>query len=162
MHYISIGQHLISALFEQKYGYNTKSWYLGDDYAFIEFDAENITQEQLDEIERECNRIIVECLPVTMKIYSRNDPILLEYLTPDGEMPPEDATEIKVISIGEIDHNMCCGTHVKNTGQLQSIALLNIEKKKSKLTVNFMVGGRVLKSMKNSYEREMTINNLLK
>lgn len=154
---------MISALFEKKYQYPTKSWYLGADYAFIEFSGtDNITQEQLDEIEHECNRIIVQCLPVTMKVYSRDDPILLEYITPSGEKPPEDASEIKVISIGEIDHNMCCGTHVKNTGQLQSIVLLNVEKKKMKLTVNFMVGGRVLKSMKDSYQRELNINNLLK
>lgn len=97
-----------------------------------------------------------------MKIYKRDDPALLEFLTPIGEKPPEDAQEIKVISIGNLDHNMCCGTHVKNTGQLQCIALLNVEKKKSKLTVNFMVGGRILKNMKESNQREIVINNLLK
>lgn len=156
------GQHLISALFEQKYNYFTKSWWLGSDCSFVELDAPNLTQEEIDCIEKEANRIIIDALPVTVKVFDESDPNLSDGVSRSHKDVPSDVSKVRVISIGNIDSNKCCGTHVSNTSQLQMISLLNVEKKKQKVMLNFLVGERVLIRMKESFEREMNLNNLLK
>ena len=59
-------------------------------------------------------------------------------------LPEDVAGPVRVIEMGEVDSNMCCGTHVSNLAQLQAVKLLNAEKgKKGKSLVHFLVGSRV-------------------
>ena len=54
------------------------------------------------------------------------------------------AGPVRVIEMGDLDSNMCCGTHVNNLAQLQVVKLLSAEKgKKGKSLVYFLVGSRV-------------------
>lgn len=60
------GQHLISAIFEQDYGFNTTTWYLGLTASFIELDTKTITLEQLKTAERKVNSIIANGVNVSV------------------------------------------------------------------------------------------------
>lgn len=53
-----LGQHLISAIFERDFGYNTTTWYLGLTTSFVELDSKTITAEQLKIAENKINSII--------------------------------------------------------------------------------------------------------
>lgn len=53
---------------------------------------------------------------------------------------------VRVVTIEEVDSNMCCGTHVNNLADLQAIKLLYTEKGKANKTLLYFVAGkRVLK-----------------
>lgn len=131
--------------------------------SYIELDAKDVSQEQLDIIENKCNDIIFEAMPVNVKIYDRNDPNLTDdVLRASRGLPGDVGDSIRIVTIGNIDSNMCCGTHVTNTCQLQMVKLLNVEKVKQKLLVNFVVGKRILAKLNGSFHREQVFNNLLK
>jgi misacylated tRNA(Ala) deacylase len=70
------GQHLISALFETEYNIPTKSWWLGNETSYVELDAKDVTQAQIDGIESICNAAISKAMPVTVAVYDMNDPAL--------------------------------------------------------------------------------------
>merc|ERR1712037_1062563 len=64
-------------------------------------------------------------------------------------------------TIPGVDANLCCGTHVRNTSQLQVVKLLHTESKKGKHWLYFLVGGRVSSHLGNLVERERAMTKLL-
>lgn len=155
------GQHLITAIFDREFGYNTKSWWLGTDDSYVDLDAKDVTKEQLEKVESICNQLIVDCTAVNVKVYQPDDPALKSDVTRTRGLPEDVSGPLRVVTIDGIESNMCCGTHVKNLAQLQAINFLNVEKSKNKCLVHFLVGNRVLKKLSECYDREVQFNNLL-
>lgn len=156
------GQHLISALFEQEFNYNTKAWWLGGESSYIEIDGKNITDNEMKRIEKMCNERVSQAVPVNVRVYETADCAGEEVSRASRGLPIDLSGPIRVIDIEGIDSNMCCGTHVTNLAQLQMIKLLNIEKTKAKTLVHFLVGNRVIKKLESSFQRELQFNSLLK
>ncbi|XP_045464052.1 alanyl-tRNA editing protein Aarsd1 [Harmonia axyridis] len=159
------GQHLISAIFEKNYKLTTVSWWLGEEVSYIELDTPSVSDELLIEVENEVNKLIQEARKVEVIVYSKDTPPeVLENAKSTRGLPEDHVGDIRVISIENIDNNMCCGTHVSNLSQLQAIKLLNSEKskRKNKTFVNFLCGRRVLKRLENCLKREQKLTQSLK
>lgn len=156
------GQHLISALFEQEYNYNTKAWWLGAESSYIEIEAKSITDEEMKRIEKLSNSYIAQAVPVNVQIFDSPESAGDEVSRASRGLPLDLSGPIRVINIEGVDSNMCCGTHVTNLAQLQVIKLMNIEKTKLKTFVHFLVGNRVIKKLETSFQRELQFNLLFK
>lgn len=158
------GQHLITAIFERDFGFDTKCWWLGTETSFIELDAKNLTQDDLNSVEKTTNQLIADAAVVSVKVYDKNDPALStgDVTRATRGLPEDHVGSIRVVTIEGVESNMCCGTHVKNLSQLQSIKFLNIEKSKGKLLLHFIVGNRVLKKLQACFNRELEFTALLK
>ncbi|XP_058062244.1 alanyl-tRNA editing protein Aarsd1-A isoform X2 [Anopheles bellator] len=133
------GQHLITAIFDR-----------------------DLKSEQLETVEKICNELIADCTPVRVKVYEADDPALKSDVTRATRGLPDDvAGPLRVVTIENVESNMCCGTHVRNLGQLQAIKLLGVDKAKNKCLVHFLVGTRVLRKLTDCYSREVQLNGLL-
>lgn len=156
------GQHLISALFEKEFNYNTRAWWLGAESSYIEIDGKNITDEEMKKIDRLSNECIAKALPVNVQMFDSADSAGDEVTRASKGLPVDLSGPVRVVNIEGVDSNMCCGTHVTNLAQLQMIKLMNIERTKGKTFVHFLVGNRVLKKLESSFQRELQFNLLLK
>lgn len=156
------GQHLISALFEQKFNYVTKAWWLGSDSSYIDIEGQSITDLEMKEIEDLCNKSIRDSLKVKVEIFEKPEDAGEDVTRASRGLPIDLAGPIRVINIEGVDANMCCGTHVKNLSELQVIKLMGIEKSKGKVLVHFLVGNRVIRKLEESYKRELELNVMLK
>jgi misacylated tRNA(Ala) deacylase len=156
------GQHLISALFEKHFYYNTKCWWLGSELSYIELDAKNLIEDEMRKIEKICNELIAKAIPVNIQMFESPEAAGDEVTRASKGLPIDLSGPIRVINIEGVDSNMCCGTHVTNLAQLQVIKLMNIEKTKGKTLVHFLVGDRVIKKLEVSFQRELQFNLLLK
>ncbi|PKU41279.1 hypothetical protein llap_8427 [Limosa lapponica baueri] len=155
------GQHLITAIAEQMFGFKTTSWELGRQRSVIELDTPSMTAEQVEALERSVNEKIRERVPVTVRELAADDPEI-ETVRSRG-LPDDHAGPVRVVDIEGIDSNMCCGTHVSNLSDLQVIKLLGTEKgKKNKTNLVFLAGNRVLKSIEQSHSTEKALTSLLK
>uniref|UniRef100_A0A7M4ELJ3 Alanyl-tRNA synthetase domain containing 1 n=1 Tax=Crocodylus porosus TaxID=8502 RepID=A0A7M4ELJ3_CROPO len=155
------GQHLITAIADLMFGFKTTSWELGRQRSVIELDTPSMTREQVVALEENVNEKVRAHIPVTVKEFSDGDPEV-EMVRTRG-LPDDHAGPVRIVSIEDIDDNMCCGTHVSNLSQLQVIKLLGTEKgKKNKTNLVFLVGNRVLKSVERSHSTEKTLTSLLK
>ncbi|XP_074418350.1 alanyl-tRNA editing protein Aarsd1 isoform X4 [Larus michahellis] len=155
------GQHLITAIAEQMFGFKTTSWELGRQRSLIELDTPSMTAEQVEALERSVNEKIRERVPVTVRELAADDPEI-ETVRSRG-LPDDHAGPVRVVDIEGVDSNMCCGTHVSNLSDLQVIKLLGTEKgKKNKTNLVFLAGNRVLKSMEQSHSTEKALTSLLK
>ena len=156
------GQHLITGVTDQKFGYSTTSWWLGEDESYIELDTPTIKPVELEELEKIVNEKIRLATPVFVTVYEdANDPQLCEVRT--RGLPEDHKGQVRVVTIEGLENNMCCGTHVSNLSQLQAIKILRVEKgKKNKSNLHFLVGGRVLKQLSSCLQREQKLTGLLK
>jgi len=76
-----------------------------------------ITDEELEKIELAANRIIFANLPVVKKIYPRTEAEQkFGFRIYQGGAVP--GLELRIVSIGDIDHQACGGTHVDRTGEI--------------------------------------------
>lgn len=158
------GQHLLSAVLERDYKFETVSWWLGEEDCYVELETPSITQEQINKTEKVINEYIREARNVKVNVFKKETPPeeLKEFTSRKG-LPDDHVGDIRVIVIDDIDQNMCCGTHVTNLAQLQCIKLLHWEKSKRKnqILLHFLVGQRVLKRLEGCVEREQKLTVLL-
>ncbi|CAH2237542.1 jg9795 [Pararge aegeria aegeria] len=155
------GQHLLSAIIEKEHNLPTTSWWLGAEESYIELDSTSIKGDSIKLVEERCNELIRMAIPVTVKFCKANDPDLDEAHT--RGLPKDCMDTIRIIRIGEIDENMCCGTHVTNLSQLQTIKLIGVEPgKKGKTNLKFLVGNRVTGTLRRMLQREKALVALLK
>lgn len=155
------GQHLITALFYSAFNYDTTSWWMGTETSYIELNTTNlIVRESLDFVERTARALIIEGRKISVEMV-RPEKVAEDAHAPRG-LPKDHVDLARVVRIEGIKSNMCCGTHVSNISQLQTIKLLYAEKTKNNVKIHFVVGERVLKKLTVCYQREMQLNMILK
>ncbi|KAL1462321.1 hypothetical protein WDU94_014162 [Cyamophila willieti] len=122
------GQHLLSAVIEKLFKHSTESWNCGSDVCDVEIDtkSKDLTVEEMNAIENECNRLIQQGVNVTATVYQPGDPMLKTAHT--RGLPKDHKGDVRIINIDGMDSNLCCGTHVTNLNQLQMIKLLKTSK----------------------------------
>jgi len=156
------GQHLITAIAEQEFGFATTSWNLGDKVSSIELDTPTMSDEQMSQLEVKVNQLIMNGVRMYPTLYaSAAEPALIEVRT--RGLPDDHVGPVRVVTIEGVETNMCCGTHVSSLSHLQTIKLLCVEKgKKGKVNLLFLAGQRVLNYLGSAYSNERSLTGLLK
>ena len=67
------GQHLLTASFVELYGIQTTSFHLGKELVTIDLDVKKVTDEQLLEVEKRANQIILENRPIETKWVNKEE-----------------------------------------------------------------------------------------
>lgn len=137
------------------------AWWLGADSSYIELEK-NVEIAEMLKIEKMCNEFVAQAIPVEVKIYNTPEEAGNDASRASRGLPEDLAGPIRVIQLGDIDKNLCCGTHVSNLSQLQVIKLMSIEKTKAKILLHFLVGNRVISKLDACFQRELQFNILLK
>jgi alanyl-tRNA synthetase len=150
------GQHILSAAFEEVFGYKTISFHLGYDTCTIDLEVPTLAEEEAQRAEERANSIVLE-----------NRPIETRWVTEDEvqQYPLRKALsvtgDIRLVIIPEFDYNGCGGTHPKATGQVSSIKILHWEKQKKNIRLHFVCGNRVLKQLHEKHRVIQSLNATL-
>jgi alanyl-tRNA synthetase len=150
------GQHILSAAFEELYGYKTISFHLGQEELTIDLEIENLSDEEAAEVEKRANQIILENRLIETKWVSESE--LSQYPLRKQLSVTEN---IRLVIIPDYDYNGCGGTHPHSTGQVGSIKILDWEKQKRKIRVRFICGTRVLRHLHQKHNIILELNKLL-
>lgn len=133
------GQHLLSAMFEDRYGWPTVSVHFGAESSTLDIAAPNWDPSVLEIAEQLANELA-----------SENHEILVTFedaLRAEGLRKPSDrAGELRVVSISGIDRSACGGTHVRRTGEIGSILLRRAERTKGQTRIEFLCGYRAVRA----------------
>ncbi|MHA1650125.1 MAG: alanine--tRNA ligase, partial [Candidatus Helarchaeota archaeon] len=87
----------------------------------------SVTQDEIWEIERLANQIVMETRPVNIQFMSRGEAeAKYGFTLYQGGIVP--GKEIRVIDIQDWDVEACGGTHLKNTGEIGPIKILSAQR----------------------------------
>ncbi len=136
------GQHILSAAFEEAFGYKTVSFHLGNKICTIDLEVPKLTDEETIQAEKLANTIILENRPIEAKWVSESE---LSNYNLRKKLSVTD--HIRLVIIPDFDYNGCGGTHPSSTGQVSSIKILDWEKQKKNIRVQFVCGSRVIKQL---------------
>jgi alanyl-tRNA synthetase len=131
------GQHLLSAMFLERFGLPTVSFHLGPELCTIDLRGPEPSDEMLEGAERFANQIIFEDRPVNVR-YGTADQ--LSRLGVRKEVDREGI--LRAIEIEAADLQPCGGTHVKRTGQIGMVLVRRCTKVRQDWRVEFVCGRR--------------------
>jgi alanyl-tRNA synthetase len=133
------GEHMISGVVNRIYGYDNVGFHMGAEMITIDFSGV-LTEEQLLSVEQEVNRRIWENTPVKCWY---PDPETLKTLPYRSKKELTGA--VRIVEVPGADICACCGTHVKNTGEIGLVKIISVEKFHSGVRVEMLCGGRALR-----------------
>ncbi|MCC7342987.1 MAG: hypothetical protein IT170_18035 [Bryobacterales bacterium] len=131
------GQHLLSAIAEDLYGWKTESVHMSAESATVELGAEKMGEASIERLEREVNRRIQENLPVRIATHASAKGLHLRKAT-------ERPGPLRVVSIADLDHSACGGAHVRTTGEIGSLTIGRAEKIRKNIRLEFACGMRAV------------------
>jgi alanyl-tRNA synthetase len=133
------GQHLLSQAFVRILEADTASFHLGSDDATIDIVAGDPSWESMIMVENEANRIVFENREIRIVRRSAHDLDAVPL-----RKRPALTGDVRLVEIHDYDWSLCCGTHVRRTGEIGLIKILRWEKYKGGSRVHFVCGGRAL------------------
>lgn len=148
------GQHILSAAFESLFGYKTVSFHLGKEVLTIDLDTENLTEQEAEAGELLANRMILENHPIETKWVTEEE--LSQYKL-RKQLSVTD--NIRLVIIPDFDYNGCGGTHPSDTAQVRAIKILDWEKQKKKIRLQFVCGERILDQF---HQKQKVLHELTK
>jgi alanyl-tRNA synthetase len=141
------GQHLLSAMFQERFGLPTVSFHLGTEICTIDLRGPEPSAEFLEGAERAANQVVFEDRPVNVR-YGTAD-----QLSQIGVRKEVDRKGLlRAIEIEAADLQPCGGTHVKSTGQIGVVLVRRCTKVRQDWRVEFVCGGRAERIARHDFQ----------
>lgn len=144
------GQHLLSAVFEDLFGFATLSVHFGPDYATLDLDAPSVSRKQLVNAEVRANAVVAEARPVVVTFEDAASAAGLRKVS-------DRSGTLRIVSIEGVDRSACGGTHVRSTAEIGTVLVRSVEKMKKSTRVEFVCGQRAVQRARKDYESLSTI-----
>ncbi len=133
------GEHIVSGLVHEKYGYDNVGFHMGSDVITIDFSGV-VTEDQLREIETEANRYIWEDQTVEITFPGPDELVEIPYRS-----KKELTGEVRIVTFPGADICACCGLHVTRTGEIGMVKILSVVHFREGVRVEMIAGERVLR-----------------
>jgi alanyl-tRNA synthetase len=134
------GQHVLSAAFDKLAQARTESFHLGSAASTIDLGRE-VSVAVVERVEDEANRVVWEDRPVHIRFADAAEAAALPLRKESGR-----TGTLRLIDVEGYDLSACGGTHVARTGAIGVIAVAGWEKFRGGTRVEFVCGGRALRS----------------
>ena len=132
------GEHIVSGLVHERFGYNNVGFHLSLNEVTLDFDGE-LTPAQVREIELRANGIIYRNLPVEITYPSKEELANLSYRS-----KIEIEGQVRIVTIPDVDVCACCAPHVAHTGEIGMIKITNCQSHRGGVRLNILCGARAL------------------
>lgn len=149
------GEHIVSGLVHERFGYDNVGFHLGNDYCTMDFNGP-ITMEELMEIEWEANKAVASNLEVRILYPSKEELDFLDYRS-----KIEIEGQVRIVEIPGFDICACCAPHVKRTGEIGLIKLVGRMNYKGGERITMLCGFRALRDYRIKQENAKNIGSLL-
>ena len=129
------GQHLLSAVLIELYGFETLSFHMGDEVSTIELGTKEINEEQLVAAEARANEVARSGRAVNIGF---EDAEQVQGLRKQSQR----MGMLRIVEITGLDKSACGGTHVRSLAETLPIQIRKIEKVRGNVRLEFVCGVR--------------------
>ena len=149
------GEHIVSGIVHERFGYNNVGFHLGADYCTMDFDG-TISKEQLKEIEAAANEAVYQDLEIEI-LYPSKD----ELKDMDYRSKIEIEGQVRIVKIPGYDVCACCAPHVKTTGEIGAVKLVSMANYKGGERITMLCGRRAMRDYEKKDAMTKEISALL-
>ncbi len=153
------GQHLLTAVAQDQFKWETTAFHLGATLCDIELDAPSITPTGMERLEE----AVAEAIRARHEVTAR-------WVTAEGYaqeavrsrgLPEGHSGDIRLVQIVGVDLNTCGGTHLRHTGEIESLKLLGTESIRGGTRLFYVAGGRARHRLGSHEQRNAALRTLL-
>ncbi|NTV75390.1 MAG: alanyl-tRNA editing protein, partial [Holophaga sp.] len=153
------GQHLLTAVAQDRFGWETKAFHLGEEVCDIELGVAAIGEAGLRLLEEAVAAEVRAARPVSAARVKQED---LPGLQVRSRGLPEGFTgDVRLVTIQGVDTNTCGGTHVRSTAELEAVVLVGTESLRGGTRLFFVAGGRARRRLAAHELRNGALRTLL-
>ena len=149
------GEHLVSGLIHQRFGYDNVGFHMGTDEVTIEFNGV-LEWGDLMAIEEKANGMIWENLEISAVYPEKDELDAMEYRS-----KKELTGAVRIVSIPGGDVCACCGTHVERTGEIGLVKFLSMIHYKGGVRISLLCGKRAVEDYERKRDQVQKISVLL-
>jgi len=149
------GEHILCGIAHSLWGYENVGFHLGDDVVTMDLSGE-LTERDISLLERKANEAV-----------AANHEIRARYLTDDEKesltyrAKGEIEGKIRLVEIGDVDACACCAPHVKRTGEIGIIKILDAMRHRGGMSLSILCGFDALCDYNRKCSETLRISNLL-
>ncbi|MDQ2930925.1 MAG: alanyl-tRNA editing protein [Gemmatimonadota bacterium] len=139
------GQHLLSALFADRFKLHTVSVHFGASSSTLDLDEELVSAKTLIAVEELANLAIAESHEVSVSFESAATVVGLR-------KPPPREGELRIVDIESLDRSACGGTHLHTTAEIGTLLIRGTERVRKTTRVEFVCGLRAVRAARGDHE----------
>ena len=132
------GEHVFSGLVHKYFGYDNIGFHLGEEEVVLDFSGP-LDSEQVKFLEEKTNEAFQKNTAVKVSYPSREELDVLDYRS-----KKELNGKIRIVSIEDCDTCACCGTHVKQIGEVTLAKVLSLNNKRGNARIAVLFGKRAV------------------
>lgn len=136
------GEHIFSGIVHNRFGYDNVGFHLSDSIVTMDFNGV-ISAEEIAEIETTVNQAIIENIPVEVSFPTKEELKTLEYRS-----KIEIEGQVRIVTIPGYDVCACCAPHVRRTGEIGMLKVMNVQSYKGGVRVSILCGFRALEAFR--------------
>ena len=149
------GEHLVSGLIHQRFGYDNVGFHMGTDEVTIDFNGV-LEWGDLMAIEEKANGMIWENLEIYAGFPSPEELAKMDYRS-----KKELTGQVRIVTIPRADICACCGTHVSNTGEIGLLRIFSCVRFHDGVRLELLCGRRALRYLRALTEQNRQVSGLL-
>ncbi|MCE7979740.1 MAG: alanyl-tRNA editing protein [Caldilinea sp. CFX5] len=149
------GQHLLSQLFYQHFGFETVAVHFGAVESTLDLATPEVTPAQVEALEQAAMQLVYAALPIKA------------YFVSDQDLPtiplrraPKVTGTIRIVEIDGFDYSACGGTHCRTTAEIGPIKLTKTERRRGQVRITFLCGQRAWRDYQVKHGLITTAANL--
>ena len=153
------GQHLLTAVARERFGWETTAFHLGEAVSDIEVDAPRVAEAELRQLEEAVAAEIRRARPVSCRRVAMADLPGLDVRS--RGLPEGFQGDVRLVAIEGLDLNTCGGTHLGSTAELEALCLLGTEPVRGGSRLYYVAGARARARMAAHEQRNAALRGLL-
>lgn len=134
-----LAQHVLSGCFYKLFNANTVGFHMGREISTVDIEG-ILDEETIRKAERAANEVVGENIQVEFLVPERKE---LKKMGLRRALPNTNE-EIRIVKIGDLDINACCGVHPASTIELRMIKIRRWEKHKGATRIEYVAGKRAV------------------
>ena len=149
------GEHILSGLVHNAYGFDNVGFHMGAECMIIDFSGE-LTWEQLTELETRANEVVRQNIPLHIWFPDASELQSLEYRS-----KLELTENVRIVEIPGVDRCACCAPHVERTGEVGIVKILDSQRHRGGIRVSVVCGLDALEDYRARQESVTEISRAL-
>lgn len=148
------GEHVFSGIVNSLYGFNNVGFHLGTEIVTLDFDGV-LNEEDVCKVEALVNKTVWDNLEIKILFPCDEELQSIKYRS-----KIEIEGQVRLVEIPGVDICACCAPHVKRTGEIGVVEVVNFEKYKGGTRISILCGERALRDIRHKLNENRKVSVL--